>query len=475
MQRLMFRAVPSLIVGLLLVLAMLGSLPHARVRAAGAASSIYSCTLPPHTIGGELFDFGGGSGVTQPLITSENVAACSLNISQPGADYGLARLDYVLWDPTSLAPDPTTVALRSRVFQNSDLRWNHLLLYFQPPIVTQQISHIAEKASKITALNFEAVSPGFPHGIRYASDGPAEEDEALQYGVPGPRTPLPGSHPVLAYGLCTGDAALQRQYVVQSVVTTNFLADTSNYELIQRFRVPVQVRLQWVELAFGPPAFYYPGFGVIAILDAGGTTEPMQTLPPSMVQANFNFYGNRVNAWDSHYDFDHLVTLEPGRDYWLLARVRNQYPVFTHTLTGDEGPDFTSSIGAFHARSTPGGPWTLQTGKVLNFRLIGESLDALDAPAPNATVSSLRLRVAPNPSRGAAFVTWSGASGAVRFQVLDARGRRVGGSTQVMSREGRWMWSGVSDSGRPLSPGVYFVHASDDAGQSTVERIALVR
>ena len=62
------------------------------------------------------------------------------------------------------------------------------------------------------------------------------------------------------------------------------------------------------------------------------------------------------------------------------------------------------------------------------------------------------------PSHGA------GASGGVKFEVLDARGRRGCGWPRRRRERG---WTGLaSRSGGPLAPGLYFVRATDDAGHT---------
>ena len=104
-----------------------------------------------------------------------------------------------------------------------------------------------------------------------------------------------------------------------------------------------------------------------------------------------------------------------------------------------------------------------------------EPLGVLDVPTTPPARGDLQLRVAPNPSRGSSFVTWSGATGPLRFDVLDERGRRVAEGRGEASAEGRWLWRGTHDDGRPLPAGVYFVRARDDAGHAATERVVLVK
>jgi hypothetical protein len=305
--------------------------------------------------------------------------------------------------------------------------------------------------------------------------------------------------------VCGGDDVLQRLNVIQSVVTTNTISDTSCWDILQRFRVPVRSRLHWVEVAFGVPprpVFYDP---IIAILDAGSASEPPVALPPPLVEAPFAYFVS-TPFWGSHYDFDRLITLEPGRDYWLLARVEKQYVLYSRTLTGTEGPEFTAGIGPYFRRTTRGGAWIAEPGIALCFKLIGEPQShdrtlprgrhrerrlgdglppddgragvapAVAQAAHDAAASGpLLLRVAPNPARGSAFVSWTGARGPLRVEVHDAQGRRVSSMSHAAGADGQWMWRGAREDGRPLPAGVYFVRASDGAGRIASDRVVLIR
>jgi hypothetical protein len=115
--------------------------------------------------------------------------------------------------------------------------------------------------------------------------------------------------------------------------------------------------------------------------------------------------------------------------------------------------------------------WSTETGRALSFKLIGIPHTSLSVPHP--AQGAFRLAVAPNPVRDVADVTWSGAVGPVRFEVFDARGRRV--ATSDGGAAGTWRWSASSAHGQPLPSGVYFVHARDTAGGHTVQRFVLYR
>ena len=442
------------------------------------AGSYSTCGIRVQQGGGSTaFVSGVNAGVTQPINVNGNVSACSLTV-QRDTYYGQAAMKVLQWDPLALAPDPTTLAYRTVTYDASYLYYtsNHYRADLYPPVVVKTINGVADGRPASLAMDFQGTDGYTSRTLTYDPDGASGVPTAYQYSPGGPRTPLTGNHPVLSHAVCGGDEFLQGLCVAQAVMTTNTLSDTGAYELIQRLRVPVQVRLRWVELAFGPdPRNHMGDPGWIGIMDAMDGSAPPTTLPPFIAIAGFANCDLVTGAWYTHYDFDHMPMLEPGHDYWLWVRVRNRYRLYSRTLTGSEGPAFTSNIDGYFGRTTDTGAWTQIAGQAMCFRMIGDPLGVLDVPAPPLKLSGLHLGVSPNPTHGGAFVIWSGASGAVRFDVLDARGRRVGGGTSVEGAEGRWLWRGAHDDGRRLPAGVYFVRASDAAGHVAIERAVLVR
>jgi hypothetical protein len=451
----------------------------------------------------DVFTAGASSHVTQPIGAPGNIAACSLTVVPT---YSNGQLELVQWDPATLAPDPTTIALRTRGFDMTALAYGRTRADFYPPVVTQSLANVAEPPRPTTAIDWFVGYNG--HAMRFEANGSPDVPIALQLPAGGSaRIPLPGAHPVLSHAVCGGDDALQSLRVLQSVMTTTGgISDTSCFEMIQRFRVPTRSRLHWVEVAFGvngEPRYFDP---LIAILDADGLTVPPVSLPPSLVEAPYTQYVYRP-FWGSHYDFDHLITLEPGHDYWLLARVEHRYFLYSRVLTGGEGPDFTAAIGPFFQRTTLDGSWIAVPDRALCFRLIGEPIVPRPlprgrlkesglgeaggtapghAPSNAATAAAsvpraglepgvLSLRVAPNPSKGAALVSWSGAAGGMRVDLYDAEGRRVAGAASLAGAEGRWLWAGTRDDGRLLPAGVYIVRASDGQGRVVSDRVVLIR
>ncbi len=465
------RAVPALLVAALLVFAIVASSRRAGARA-GAAANAYSypgCSIMLQEGGsGSLYTIGTNTGITQPLGCVGNVAACSLNVQ---SSFTYSTFNFVQWDPTTLAPDPTTVTLRTRSFNPSDLQYNHLRVDYNPPIIVRHVSHMADPPAITTAMDYVVTTNA--EGAYFDNNGSPDTPTAYAYIVGLSRVPLAGGHPLLGHAVCGGDDALQSLYVVQSVMTTSSLMDSSSYDLIQRFRVPVPTKLHWLELAFGPVSPHYPiDPGLIAIIDAQGVSTPPRALPPSLVEAYFLQYGSAPGFWGSHYDFDQIITLQPNHDYWMLVRVAHDYGIFTRSLTGGESADFNSGIGPFFTRSTSTGIWNPLLDRALSFRLIGEPLVNVSVPPSIASPASFNLRVMPNPSRGPAFVTWSGSAGALKFDVFDARGSRVGEGTGTT---GRWLWNATADDGRLLPAGVYFLRATDGGGHVATSRVVLVR
>jgi hypothetical protein len=479
MRQTWLRALPALIVAALLVLGLLASSRGVRARGGSELNAYYypRCDLVLQSGGGgDSVAFNPGGGVTQPFTPTGNVSACSVSVDRPDISYGVhGEMEVFLWDPGTLAPDPTTVALRSRAFQNSEMAFFGALADFGPPIVTRNVPHLADGRGGMLAIDYQGANPGAPHKAAFQADGAASTPIAYQYAAAGPRLPISGNHPVLSHAVCGGDAALQDLYVAQSVMTTNFLMANQTYEIAQTFRVPVKLSLRWVELAFGANSGGAPG--LISIVDPQGATTPPALLPTAMVDATFTSPYPVHGEWRSHFDFDHTVELQPNHDYLLVVRTPTGYGFYCRNYTGSETGDFFTGVGGMFYRPYPSGAWYPMNARALCFRVIGDPIGPLGVtPEPPAPASgALRLRVAPNPSRGASFVNWSGASGALRFDVLDERGRRVAAGRGEAGTEGRWLWRGAHDDGRPLPAGVYFLRAQDDAGHAAVERVVLVK
>lgn len=476
----LLRLVPAVLVAALLALALFQNSRRGTAHASSPLSGPACTTQFEQTNGPFLFGIDPTRFVEQPLPAIGNLTACSLGLQQP--PYTNARMDLVQWDPIALAPDPTTVALRTRSFSASDLQFNHAREDFVVPLVVRTIPRVAEPPRGTIAMQFRQTGMYGSMNVHYDVAGPSTYPSAYQVAAPATRTSLPGWHPVLSIGLCGGDAATQALRVVQSVMTTDFIFDTTAYEIAQRFRVPTATTLRWVELAGAGGPFRGPflEFGNIAIHEGQNMPTPSVQLPPPMVEAPmstayFLEYSTLVSRWFTHYAFDHTIALLPDHDYWLVARVNHDYSLHMRSLTGTETEDFTRAIGPSYHRSEPNTPFSTIGNKALAFRLIGEPILPVEVSPAAPRGSVLRLGASTNPARGPVWLSWSGAKGRLSIDVLDARGRRVDHADIETLGAGRWLFRGVGPDARPLPAGLYFVRATDRSDQRASERVVLVR
>lgn len=421
--------------------------------------------------GSSTYVLDGEDGVLQPLPENMPVVSCSLRVAATGWTY--ARVQMVEWDPLTLAPDPLSIALRTVLCDPSAMNYYSTnaipRLTFVPPIITRSLPGVADPPRSQVAFEATAFfsSWGYHFMGEYAPDGDPAMPAAVTYGSTGA---LPGAHPVAAFALCDGGGALADLRIVQSVRRTESIAPLGMDEYLQRFRVPEAVEVRWVELAIDQWDNRYLPPVRIGILAADGLAEPPSLLPAPLVEAPFQdfFHYEPGPRWAAPVDFDHTIQLLPGHDYWLSLQSARSYQYRTHTLTATEDEKFSYGIGAFHYRALTNDPWTLASGRALSFKIIGRSLGSPLSVAPR---TGFLLSVTPNPSRAAAEASWSGATGPVRLEVYDARGRRVasGGGGAA----GRWVVT--ARGARPLESGVYFVHARDSEGARVVERLVIVR
>ena len=451
-----------------------------RLRAAGTSQesveffwpTYWPCAAPILQTPGESYVTVSTVGaVVQPFAMPGNIAACSLRVAPM---YNAGTIRVLQWDLAGLAPDPTTFALRSVMLTNTGAIFGSQQVTFSPPVVTQALAGVAEPPSNVGALEVAGKNAINSFQFVYAQNGAADMPVGFHRNVPGAWSTLPGPHGVHALSLCGGDVTAQQLRVAQCVMRTDLVLDASRYEMLQRFRVPRAVRVRWIEVAIDGYAVAPYSPTSIGILGPLPPSEPMPiTLPQSLIEMPF-YPGYVSPAWCAPFNFDSTVTLVPGVDYWVHLTNAHQFHVRGRQVTGSEGPNFTSAIGPLFSRTTTGVEWTYEINRALCFRVIGDDaggqLDADEAPVR----SPLELRATPNPSRGASTLSWSGATGGVRFEVLDARGRRVGTGERGAGVSGQWTWS-AARSERPLAPGLYFVRAMDDAGHSAFARIVLVK
>ena len=471
------RWLPALATFALLVIALLAPVRRVGAGSGPVTDAVFnpSCDLLLEQNGSSaVWSFTGTAGVTQPFTFSGNVAACSLGFDWPYYSGGVVRIRK--WNAAGLMADPTTLALRTYALDASHMQWSHVAVYFDPPVVLRESPDVAEPVGTDLALEFQNLYN--QEGAHYDPDGSAQLPVARQFGNPfAPQSPLPGGHPVLDHRLCGGNAVLQDLMVTQSVIRCDsVVGDGATYELAQHFRVPVTTRLHWIEFAMKDGSANYGDHGTIAVYEGNGDDVPPVTLPAALVSANFeapydSYYS--LPAWRTHYDFDGIPTLRTDRDYWLVLRTFGKYSFEARRRNGSEGPAFDATMGSLLVRSTSVVPWVPVPNLTLDFRTIGEGTFAVSVGPPAAPAGALHLAVAPSPARGSVNVSWTGARGSIRFDVLDARGRRVGGG-EAAANAGRWTWSGVSTDGGALPAGVYFVRARDAANTAS-QRVVLVR
>ena len=449
--------------------------PAQRAReAAPAAAAANNTGCNPTALAGTnaLHLIAPQFGVLQPFDGTLPVSSCSLAVNNPG--YSSGRLTVVEWDPLSLTPDPTAVALRTRGYSASELQYNRVRANFNPPIVTQAVAGVAAATRTTLALDYVVTDNINGQDLNYWTDGPVEMPTAFTHSSGGVPAPMPGSHPVLGISFCPGEDTADLR-VLQSVAGPSVLLGFGPYEYLQQFRVPERCELRWIEIAFGYNQNVGPiPVGLMGIVDGASMPDPIAALPTPIFQADFYAPFVTNSVWGTHDQTAAPITLEPNHDYWLLVRSENTYPLNAWSKTGGESTDFTDRIGPLYSRQTPAGVWQPRGGLALLFRLIGDTAAPNPVSVAPAARAGLRLGIEPNPARGAAMVRWSGARGSVRLEVLDPRGRRVA-QAEGNGAEGAWSWRGAADDGGPCAPGVYFVRAVDDEGVRGVARLVLIR
>jgi len=468
-----FRRIATLVLGggvfALLALAATG----AAIRPAALALEPPDCaTLEPIAPAGTTVWVAPSAGVSQPLDPGTRIAACSLGLAT--ITYTSARLSVYHWDPQALAPDPTTIALRTREFTPSSLVYGRTRANFWPPVVTAAVAQVADAPQGPIAFDWRVTDPFNGQNVRYEATASPSLPVAYLYGSSGTRVPIGGDHPGLNLMTCDGGAPYGNVRVAQAVMRTDRLDTYPVYAFAQRFRVPERTELGWVEFALGVDSYNLTA-GNLAIHDGEGSPSPPPASEVPLVEAAFQQYYFNSPTWGTHFDFDHSITLQPDHDYWLVIRTNNDYPLYSRVLDGSESADFTAHIGPLHRRLLSGDPWTLVTGEALDFRILGVPSSVTDVALPRARRGGLALEVTPNPARGSAAVRWSGAKDGVRLEVLDPRGRRVADAGFAAGAAGSWTWSGLDGRGAALPAGVYFVRATDAERSAAVRRLVRVR
>jgi len=479
-MRTVIRALPALFVTLLLAAALIA--PGHRAGAGGPGTELDALSYPvctPIQLAGDQGETGNvpispGNGIVQPLGSLPNMASVILDVLP--SPQAAKQLELVYWNPQTLMPDARTVQIRSRSFWATYMAINTSRFDFSPPLITRVLPGVAEPPPTETAVQYRLLSGStWSETGRVSVEGPA--GIPIGMGILGSQyLPMGGAHPVFVHSVCGGDENLQSHFVAQSVIKTDASAPRGNAQYIQKFRVPQTVSLRWVEYVLKsyaaiPPSSYY---GTILIADAEGQSQPPQQYVTQVATANFTVSVN-MPGWATHFDFTNQPQLQANHDYWLVMTTNGEYELGARQVTGTESPYFMNGIGPLFVRPTAASAAVSMPDRVLNFQIIGVPLANVGVEEEIRRPSSFALSVAPNPVRGSALVTWNGARGDLRFEVLDARGRRVSSGAAGIGETGRWTWSGTGDDGHALPAGVYFVRARDGVGRNASTRVSLVR
>jgi hypothetical protein len=101
-----------------------------------------------------------------------------------------------------------------------------------------------------------------------------------------------------------------------------------------------------------------------------------------------------------------------------------------------------------------------------------------DDPASTVPRSGATLTAAPNPFNPATTLRFrTGAAGAVRLTVYDARGRQVRMlvNQQLSAGEHAARWDGRDDAGRAVAAGVYLARVTASSGEATTAKLMLAK
>jgi hypothetical protein len=243
------------------------------------------------------------------------------------------------------------------------------------------------------------------------------------------------------------------------------------HDVIQVFRVPVSTTVAWVELAVPEGQEPAPPFELSIVEPMGLPAPPPGPLTSTTLTASFPpresmSYGS---TWAAGETFAGPVVLEPGRDYWLQARILSPWRVASAaTATAADG------VGPLYVRPPGDGPWIEAPG-ALAFRLIGATGGTTDAPTGPAPAGFL-LSADPLPFSRQLSLRWSGGVGRAQVEIFDAGGRRVRHVRDAgLGTRGGWVWRGEDDAGRTVPAGVYFARVTPGAGAAVHRRVVYVR
>ncbi len=463
------RGLPGIVTIGLLLAAWLG--PAAGVKAGSdpRLEALPGCDLLLQQGSDDGFEITqAGDVVCQPFPTGGTAISCALTIDP--ATYSSGRMDVVAWDPELLKPRAGVIALRTLSFSVSDLALGRVEMVFDRALVSRDDPGVAEPLGPQLALQYANLGSS-SQTVHFQRDGSPEIPEALLFRL-GTIMPIEGTHPVTTHRICGGSESIQNSLrVVQSVITSDAaVGDAFVYEIAQRFRVPATTEMRWIE--FPVASVPSTASGVVAVYDGAGQSAPPLVFGAALGSAAFG--ANSTVLWRSCYDFDTPFTLQAEHDYWLVFRTAGKFFLRVRNPTGTEGPGF-ARIGPSFGRFYDGYSWAQYAQKAVNFRIVGVTPGTIGVGPPTPSRSLLQLSASPNPAPSGTVLSWSGAKGSVRFEAMDARGRRVAEGTIAQGESGRWTWNAAGENGQALPPGLYFVRARDEAGRTASVRVTIVR
>src|SRR5262245_52638471 len=170
------RAIPGLVV--VAVFALAATAPRPNIVGAAPPPQLHpACDVFASDVPGDSSVGIMNGGLEQALPPGMTVAACSLGII---SKYGSSGRVYIReWDPTTLAPDPDAIQLRTFFFDGSSLqfRGNRVpRVSFVPPVVLASVPGVAEPPKPQIAIQ-AAGGTWYPDTtllrMYFTPDGPA--------------------------------------------------------------------------------------------------------------------------------------------------------------------------------------------------------------------------------------------------------------------------------------------------------------
>ena len=172
-------------------------------------------------------------------------------------------------------------------------------------------------------------------------------------------------------------------------------------------------------------------------------------------------------------------------DYWVVDGVHwfeenigyGYWQEFELWGNNDEmfpSTDITECAGEYGRALFADTSWGINWAFIVRFDLLVIHDVSGAVESPGEAQAPVLLSAAPNPSRGELSILYTApAAGTGNILILDAAGRRVQ-SFVVTASEGVVRWNGTGDSGRPVSPGAYFIRLQA-GGQTETRQVLLIR